>query len=437
MPHRNLAGMALRSAILLLIVVSPLWGNPLLDIRPGRASRDVMHGLLGNPSSQGPVEQYEAVPSGLKQVRAWYDSEGRLKYARVTLVRSLRPDIACLLFDSPGIPQVTEGNPFGPADEGRGNTEHYAGRGIHFYIDGGIVREIWLTTPNADIAAIAAEARALEGAIDKEAAAPAESPNVPAKRLQVSAVWCGDSGGQEDAREINACARVETAGLKGRLITMRVLLFDTKGNPVMDKSTGRPFSGGFTDTLLHDNSSWQEATVQVPLANLVLPQDGAFRLRWEALLPELGACSEIVISAGPLSPLAGVTRSLTVSNVRVEAGSRDAEQGLWLYADVNANGFNGQVLKGWANLRLADGRKVLSKDKGCADNEDALAVGSQDTIRYDTAHWNPFRLFLPYGAFDLAAGTTHRVIVTYIAACQQVGSRAEQEIVISLPLSKP
>lgn len=431
--HWSLWDTAWRTVMLLSMAVSSFAANPLLDIRPGQTSRDTMHRLLGDPSRQGPFEEYDATPSGLSRVHAWYDSSGKLNYARVVLVRALGPEVVCLLFDLVAPPRAEEGNPFNPVEETGGYTECYTGKGIYLHVRGGTVREIWLTRPNADIATIVGAMETTGVAVDKATVAPAKDSNTPLKRLQVPSIWCDYLADAEGIKGIGAHARVETAGLKGRLITMRVSLLDVKGNPIIDRSSGRAFSAGFTETLLHDNSCWDDATVHVPLAHLLVPQGDSLRLRWEALLPTLGACSEILLPTATPSSQSGMIRSVILGNVRAEGGSRDGAEGLWLYADVNANGFNGQVLRSWVSLRLADGRKILSKDKGYADSEGALAVGSQDTARYDTAQWKPFKLFLPYSAFGVPAGVTHRVVVTYMAACQGVGSRAEQEIVVSLP----
>ncbi len=425
MDFRCRARTSILIAALLFATNTSVHANPLVEIKPGESTRADMEALLGAPSGAGALSRYSASAAGLSEVVAGYDKAGVLEWARVALVKQLSPDIAVLLFDNLGAVAIETGNGLG-GDTEQGRTEHYREAGVHFYVSGDVVREIWLVRPGADVAAVARAAGAPPVAAGSVAGVPETGV---LRRLQVSAVWCEYVADEGGIASLNVYATVETEGLKDKLLTMRYVLIDPSGT-IIKTSAGKPFSGGFADTVLYDNSKWAKATGTVDLRGLSTGGVHQARLRWEALLPDMGACSETMVALDAAGE--GAAGTVTVSNVRGEAGGSGGADGIWLYADVTANGCTGKVLRGWAAMRTSSGI-VKSKQKDYANGEGALSAGSQDTVKYDTASWTPFKLFIPYAAFDLPGGKKHRVMITYMAACEGVGSRAEQEVYIDVP----
>ncbi len=153
-----------KAAVLLcscLFAVLPLPGAAYavaLDaVAPGAATSASLAAELGSPvevsdNTSIPVERFEAPAGGVRSVTAWFDDEGTLKYARVTLVKEFSPETAAILFAPSGAVRMEEGNAFSGAEDGR--TEHYDGDGVHFHVMNSTVAEIWRTLPGADVAGI-------------------------------------------------------------------------------------------------------------------------------------------------------------------------------------------------------------------------------------------------------------------------------------------
>lgn len=107
--------------------------------------------------------------------------------------------------------------------------------------------------------------------------------------------------------------------------------------------------------------------------------------------------------------------------------------GITVNAVVRANGFLGETMVGAVRLRDRGGRPVqaiIGAPANFAAANGIFQATSSDPIRFDTAEWNPYRLFVPYNLLGLPAGQQHRLIVTFEASCRGLASIAEADITL-------
>lgn len=131
-------------------------------LRPG-ATAESLAPAIGEPFVTEPreayvVRHYRAADAGLADATAWCDEKEVVRFARVHLVNELAPSTARLLFDLVGAKEVTEGHAFATTEDPVGTTVHYSADGVHFFVVGDVVRELWRTEPGADPAEIRAAA---------------------------------------------------------------------------------------------------------------------------------------------------------------------------------------------------------------------------------------------------------------------------------------
>lgn len=125
---------------------------------------------------------------------------------------------------------------------------------------------------------------------------------------------------------------------------------------------------------------------------------------------------------------------LQILMVRVEhAVLDDGTQGLGIQAHVEADGLSGEELTTAVSLRLPDGlpvRAAASAPPQCRGPGGEARAESRDSIRYDSARWLPFRLFLPYD-YLLLPENVRRVTVAFDAAC--AGFTAAMSVEATVP----
>ncbi len=421
----------LAAAAALLLWVDLAAGDTFLSsIRPGETTREEMVSLFGTDSQDGGHSQYRGA-GGIRDVLAHYDESGVLLWARVLLERDLPPGVVMLLFDGLGAVEVAPGNVFEAGEPRGGRTEQYKNAGVHLYVAGEVVSEIWLVPPAADAASLVRESRVVSQVAAQVEPQPTPAGDGPLRGLQVRSIsyeYVSDSDGLS---HVNFHAAIDAHGLRDHTVTMRYRLLDFDGNDIPNAG-GELSHGGFADKVLHDESTWPQARGSIDLRSLTRGRVTLARLRWEALLPDMAACAETVVALVAPEAEADQRRSVTVQNIRIEPGHSDDSEGVWFYADVAATGCLGRVLSGWIILRTATGR-IMSREPAYAGPDGVLSAWAQDTVRFESASWTPFRLFVPYEAFDLAGSQRHRVMVTYLAACEGVGAQAEQEVLIDMP----
>lgn len=129
-------------------------------LRPGSTVEAVRSGLEQPLSShRNPegdlVEVFRARPRGVARATVWYDAAGVVRWARVQLVNALPAYAAALLFDLQEEAEVRAGHPFAAGGEPMGETHSYPLAGVHLFVHGGVVREIWLTLPREDLEDVA------------------------------------------------------------------------------------------------------------------------------------------------------------------------------------------------------------------------------------------------------------------------------------------
>jgi len=141
---------------------APIQADPyVFDVlRPG-ASREAVCSGLDQPVSshrgaEGDlVEVFEASERGIGRATVWYDATGVVRWARVQLVNRLPAYATALLFDLQGNAEVSPGYAFAPDEDSFGETHSYGREGVHLFVHGDIVREIWLTLPREDLEDVA------------------------------------------------------------------------------------------------------------------------------------------------------------------------------------------------------------------------------------------------------------------------------------------
>ncbi|MDP2897204.1 MAG: ankyrin repeat domain-containing protein [bacterium] len=107
--------------------------------------------------------------------------------------------------------------------------------------------------------------------------------------------------------------------------------------------------------------------------------------------------------------------------------------GITVNAVVRANGLLGETMVGALRLRDHGGRPVqaiFGAPASFAAANGIFQAISTDPMRFESAEWNPFRLFVPYNLLALPAGQQHRLIVTFEASCRGLASIAETDIAI-------
>lgn len=164
------------------------------------------------------------------------------------------------------------------------------------------------------------------------------------------------------------------------------------------------------------------------------------RARTESVLPWFVS----VVSAGLLlatpaaaSELAGsrlLARRVQVHDIWYQYGTQWAgSTGMTVNAVVRANGLLGETMRGTVRLRDRGGRPVqatFGAPAQFAGPNGVFQATSMDPIRFDSAEWKPFHVFVPYGLLALPAGQQHRLIVTFEASCRGLSSIAEADIIL-------
>jgi len=298
-------------------------------IRPG-ATAGSLAPAIGEPFATVPREayrvlHYRATDAGIADATVWCDEKEVVRFARVHLVNELAPGTARLLFDLVGAKEITEGHAFATTEEPLGTTIHYTADGVHFFVEGEVVRELWRTEPGVDPAQIRAAAgerwppvlpedgtdesepregegtsvvsleelfgedaleRAGEGELDvsgmgrppvgfEGAAPPFETTPPPAVPTLLSAGPL-TTGVTDSPLGIAAKLQgtIRAAGMQGETLQVHGYLFAEDGRQPIRAARGAPpdlrdpqgtLRATLQDTVLYADSSWSEQVLFLPL----------------------------------------------------------------------------------------------------------------------------------------------------------------------------
>jgi hypothetical protein len=145
----------------------------LEGIAPGVSHSGHVRRELGLPERwvERSGERFRQEARGIAQADVAYGDDGRVTWARIEFVKQLAPESAAVVFWLSGSPRLERGDAFAEG-ESTGTTAHYDESGVHFHIEAGVVREAWMTLPDADLEAIAIEARRMRTALEARAEEP-------------------------------------------------------------------------------------------------------------------------------------------------------------------------------------------------------------------------------------------------------------------------
>ena len=125
------------------------------EIKPGRSTRKDLIILFGEPvrsesTEETKVDYFVAEEKLFKEISGCFNANGLLQWARFRPLHNVLADDAPLLFDLTVEPAKTQGNAFSEEGNKEGETHHFPGEGVHFFVRDRIVEEIWLTLPQAN-----------------------------------------------------------------------------------------------------------------------------------------------------------------------------------------------------------------------------------------------------------------------------------------------
>lgn len=166
-------------------------------------------------------------------------------------------------------------------------------------------------------------------------------------------------------------------------------------------------------------------------------REGARRQFGLSLLLPVASAGLLLAAPLPASELAGsrfLDRRVQVHDIGYQYGTQwGGFMGMTVNAVVRANGLLGEMMVGTVRLRDRGGRPVratLGATAQFAGPDGVFRATSMDAIRFDSAEWKPFHIFVPYNVLALPAGQQHRLIVSFEASCRGLSSIAEADIVL-------
>lgn len=263
-------------------------------IQPGKTFGLELHDHLGkryHPSAgvSGWTEGFRAEEKGLQDVVVWYTDQGIVKWARVRLVKAFAPAAARSLFKLKDHATFTDGHAFAKCDDALGRTEHYLADGVHFYVRGSVVREIWLTIPAADPAKIKAEAGAVysepkEGP-EKESIGVKKPdrhdtkrpPGVPAPAVRILTAEYENNSGEKERPGLLVKIYMKTAGCREETVVVKVRLRQRDGSPIAAVRGAPPayaengrLCAAARDKVRFDYAKWEPFRVFIPYNMIAL-----------------------------------------------------------------------------------------------------------------------------------------------------------------------
>jgi len=316
---------------------APAAAATLHGVTPGKSTRAGVHCRLGAPQSgKGTAtESFRPADAALKRVVLFYGRGNVVHRACFEPAADLPLGLARLLFEARGKPQMTVGHPF-DATRRDGRTAHFDADGVHFYLRGDLVREIWLVVPGERIPAPAATtpkpapprqppkpptlpgtharpARTVGRKPSPGSPKPAPQPSPPSEdtpaerprrdaqaqcqardteeflarqRIRVRKVWFEANARVGEQRGMMVFTDLSAKGCKGQTMMARVRLRHHDGKPVM-AAPGAPerftdargrFAAPAPDEVLYDPATWSAYQIFLPYDYLALPRGQARHL---------------------------------------------------------------------------------------------------------------------------------------------------------------
>jgi len=147
--------------LFLILLPAALYGSIFDAVEPGKSTSADLYARFGEPvrseaSGDFKLEHFSDDEQLFKEVSAWFNDQNILQWVRVRPLHKVNADDAPLLFGLTIEPDKTKGNAFEEEENARGETRHFLSAGVHFYVQQGIVLEIWLTQAEADLSNIVA-----------------------------------------------------------------------------------------------------------------------------------------------------------------------------------------------------------------------------------------------------------------------------------------
>lgn len=128
-----------------------------MGIAPGESKSADIRSHMGSPVKVNKgTEYFESKGKGIAQAAISYDGDGFVRWSRIRLVNQLTPELAEIAFNVMGPAGQSEGCAFAD-NKDEGWTAHYIDKGIHFYVRGKIVEDVWLTVPGQDLSKVRLE----------------------------------------------------------------------------------------------------------------------------------------------------------------------------------------------------------------------------------------------------------------------------------------
>jgi len=455
-----------RLKFILALIPAALFGseNPslILDLIVPGTPCDSLTEMLGEPDFTEPLDDLQVTSyclpeAGIAGATLWCDQAGTIRWARVRLVNDLPPIAIPILFDLVGGENTTQGHALATATEDGGHTVHHDADGLHFYVENEIVREIWLTVPWADLAAVQTASEALwpsdfptpkasdSGGINLLGSTP--ETGVPPQLLSVGPVETHPVS-TNLGFAVQIMGRVHTRGFKGEEITMVGIFFEENGNETLKVLPSAPpelsAQGGhyrekFVDTVQTADAVWNEISFALLLKHAEgFPNlYGRYVLRMDAYCGNKRAiCSSEVDLRRENEPAGRPNRQIMIADtpVVVESAQEIEGAGLLIQVPVEVRASRGSDLHCQVTLRRPDGTVVQASpgwDNWMDSTGDFYALGIS-RVQYDVASWDAYKIFVPYAALDLPSGS-HPLIIAVRTVCENVKALIEFDHTVVKP----
>ena len=470
--------------LFLVPILAPSVGATVLDeIKPGAFGLE-LHTQLGQPykvneEKGGWNECFRCKKKGLSEVTAWYTDQGFVRWTRLRLVNELPPEGAKLLFDLHSGRTLSEGHAFATCALEGGRTAHYIEDGVHLFVHEEVVREIWLTQPEADLEAIRKTCKIVydpNGLIEDDAQPlnlsyddedemdrPLEpirkelpqpvpqkpTAQLPMRQMNIERLWYTFELSKNFYPVIKLHATVKTANLKDKSILFRGFIHRPGTREPLKAAANAPKevtlrSGVFCpqrrSTVKYDRSRWKRLTLAFPLEHTenVEKVGGRYVLTMQAYCDKMMCACETECCI-PSQSEADLTAEKTVSVGEIsfeEAEIPGRGKGFWAKAPVRVSNCQGETLTCTVTLHQGLGNWVKVAFPTASTEKEKVSPYvsvSREKVPDADSRWDAFRIFVPYRMLDLPAGAARRVTVRFAAQCGPGVAAAEKDRLIPLP----
>lgn len=429
-------------------------------IFPGASNTELIE-ELGTPLASEQKEDFRIhtwsrPEAGIAGAATWSGPDGTVRWARIQLVNELPQVTAELLFNLISGETTTEGHALASTEQAEGLTRHYAADGIYFFMTDNIVREIWRTSPRADLASIRTASEASwPWELPTAAPAPEEEASdsspfvgspISGQLLSITNLETGLVKTDEDYMFVLK-GRVHAMGFQGEKITISgAMAYEDEKRmkalpdaPAEFRTADGHLEVTVVDTVQHADASWNEISLLFPFRHIQMSRNllGTYVLRMTASCGGKTVFCSKEFHLRPDEPLAGrLSREIRLYDTPLVEVSVDENlgPGILVQFPVEVIGCTGSDFNAIVFLFDQDGT-AISASPGWNSWEDrwgAFYAIRSTQVPYDHSNWNPYKIFVPYAALDLPAGE-HPLYISLFTYCLNVRAVLQFDITVAKP----